>query len=389
MARDALQDAVARLQREHGIVARDGENAAVIDGRRGAARALEGGALDAAVVLDPPDNPASFDRAFFDRGLMRIADRQGEAPPALLYVRSSLIREPNATGGRTRGAIQMSNLGNNVGFANQLFQYAFLRLYGLRHDADVETPDWVGQKIFDLPGRPIARKLKMRKGDDWSVNDLALWTMERPPIDCDFWGYYQNIPPCWAPHREFLRRVFLPRRDWNAPVKSWLARHRPPGTTLVAIHLRRGDYRAYESSKPWFRTVPEEWYRRWLAAIWPHLENPVLFIASDERASVLPAFAEYAPVTSGDAEIDMPEPRLFADFAILQAADVIAICNSSFSRLAAILAADQQRAFIPSFATETFEPYEPWASDRFWQRFGAPDPRSRSRVPRFLRRFLA
>ena len=340
-------------------------------------------AVDEVRVVDAPRALAPVDRALFDRGFLRV--EVGE----LLYVRSSKISDPNATGGRTEATIQMSNFGNNAGFANQLFQYAFLKLYGLRNNAAVETPEWAGEKIFGLPHRGLGRALRMWKGDEWSVLDLPLWTMAKPPVDVDFWGYYQNVPQCWAPHRDFLRRLYRPLEPWRAPVERWLARHRPEGSTLVALHLRRGDYRTLGVEKPWFRPLPEDFYRRWLADLWPTLKNPVLFIASDDRAAVLPAFAEFAPVTAEDAEAEMPEPKFFADFAILAAADVLAICNSSFSRMAAILAPDAQRCFIPSLARATFEPYAPWASDRFWQRFGAPEPRPRLRLPRFLRRSRA
>jgi hypothetical protein len=372
-------DSVQRL-RAHGI---DEARTAVIDGRRGAVPPSDD-ASDAVLVADPPERLAAFDRALFDRGFLRIADDD-----AAIYLRSSSIRDPNLTGGRAEAAIQMSNFGKNAGFANQLFQYAFLKLYGLRHNAALEAPAWQGEAVFGIPHHAIARPLPMWKGDQWSVTDLALWTMARPPVNVDFWGYFQNVPSCWAPHRDFLRRLFRPREPWQAPVERWLQRHRGSDRTLVAIHLRRGDYQRLAPEAPWFRPVPAEFYRRWLEAIWPKLRNPVLFIASDGRDEVLPAFAPFAPVTAADAEAEMPEPKLLADFAILAAADVLAICNSSFSRMAAILGAHGQRSFIPSFETGAFEPYEPWATDRFWQRFGAPEPRPRSRVPRFLRRWTA
>ncbi|HUK59115.1 MAG TPA: alpha-1,2-fucosyltransferase [Stellaceae bacterium] len=333
-------------------------------------------------IADAPRALGPVDRVLFGRGFLRVG-------AGLIYRRSSRIDDPNKAGGDTESTIQMSNFGKNAGFANQLFQYAFLKLYGLRHNAAVETPEWAGEKIYGIPHRGLGAPLRMWKGDEWSVRDLALWDMARPPLDVDFWGYYQNVPACWAPHREFVRRLYRPRDPWRAPVERWLARHRPPGATLVALHLRRGDYRTLGAEKPWFRPLPEEFYRRWLKQIWPTLANPVLFIASDDRDAVLPAFAEFAPITAAEGEAEMPEPRFLADFAILAAADVLALCNSSFSRMAAILAADTQRAFIPELASGTFEPYEPWATDRFWQRFGAPEPRPKSRVPRFLRRWMA
>ena len=342
-------------------------------------------ASDAIVVEDPPRRLTDVDRAMFDRGFLRVDEGGG----ALRYLRSSKIADPNVTGGRTEATIQMSNFGKHVRFANQLFQYSFLKLYGLRNNAAPEAPEWAGEKIFGIPHRGLGAPLKMRKCDEWSVLDLALWTMKRPPVDCDFWGYFQNVPPSWRVHRDFLRRLYTPKEPWHAPVERWLARHRANGATLVAIHLRRGDYYELGAEKPWFRPVPAALYRRWLGEIWPRLKNPVLFIASDDRNAVLPAFAEYLPLTAEDAEAEMPEAKFMADFAIMAAADVLAICNSSFSRMAAILAPETQRCFIPSLAAGAFEPYDSWASDRFWQRFGAPEPRPRSRVPRFLRRYLA
>ena len=345
--------------------------------------------LEAVVVLTKLSAPlALLDRVLFDCGWLRLADPPGAAAPQyLLYLRSARIADPHATGGRPRGTVMMSNLGHNAGFANQLFQYAFLKLYGLRNNAAIETPAWVGEDVYGISPHHVARRRRMVKGDEWSVRDLALWESDNPPIDVDFWGYYQNVPPTWRHHRAFLRRLFEPRPAWRVPVERWLARHRPPGKTLVAIHLRRGDYQRYDPAvKPWFRVIPEDWYLRWLGEIWPSLANPVLFVATDDHETVLPRFAAYAPLTAHEAEEEMPEPRYLADFEIMAHADLLAISNSSFSRMAALLAPATQRCFIPAIETASFVPYEPWASDHFWQRFGAPATRSRSLLPRWLRR---
>jgi hypothetical protein len=64
------------------------------------------------------------------------------------------------------------------------------------------------------------------------------------------------------------------------------------------------------------------------------------------------------------------------DFEVLRRADYLAICNSSFPRMAAILAPPEQRCFIPSFTTQAFEPYEPWIDPAFWARFGPFPPDS-------------
>jgi hypothetical protein len=387
VAAGAERWATDALQRVGIAVAGAGEaNLMVVAWGRDGPRAI-GPAVDAVIVVDPPAPIAPLDRFFFDRGLLRIADPPGARAPLLLYLRSALIADPHATGGREEAVISMANLGHNAGFANQLFQYAFLKLYGLRNNAAVETPPWPGEAVFGIPHRPVARPLRKFKGDQWSVGDLALWTRARPPVNVDFWGYYQAIPESWQAHRAFLRRLFAPRAPWREPVERWLERHRPAGASLVAIHVRRGDYRGYDPAvTPWFRLIPEGWYRSWLEALWSRLAMPVLFVATDDRARVLPAFADYAPLTAEAAEAEMPEPRFLADFAIMAAADILAISNSSFSRMAAILAPPAQHCFIPAGETETFEPYDPWASDHFWQRFGAPAPRPARLLPRFLRR---
>src|SRR5262249_24893608 len=61
-------------------------------------------------------------------------------------------------------------------------------------------------------------------------------------------------------------------------------------------------------------------------------------------------------------------------------ADYLAICNSSYSRMAAILAEPTQKCFIPSFAMQCFVPYEPWMDPAFWARFADTGVLSQSRV---------
>jgi hypothetical protein len=382
--RPALADTARRLLDRHDVAAPADGKFLAFDAKGFAFERLPAGLEAAVAVARDGRELGACDRALFDRGLVRLDD-ETEAPAAL-YLRSDRIRDVNALGGRSGDVVAMSNLGHNAGFANQLFQYAFLKLYGLRHNAAIATPAWIGETVYGVPQRRTSRPLPMRKGDEWSVRDLDLWERDRAPVNVDFWGYYQNVPARWRQHRAFLRRLFEPLPPWRGAIERWLALNVPPGASLVAIHLRRGDYRTLSAQKPWFRLIPEEWYLRWLDSIWPSLANPVLFVASDERDAVLPAFRRFAPLTAAAAEAEMPEPRLLADLEIMARADALAICNSSFSRMAALLADPAQRCFIPAPATGTFEPYDPWASDHFWQRFGAPEPRPRSRLPRFLRR---
>jgi len=140
--------------------------------------------------------------------------------------------------------------------------------------------------------------------------------------------------------------------------------------TLVAVSLRRGDYRQMQSSSmPWFRIVPAEWYRDWLRTIRPTLRDPVLFVASDEPEHIVPMFQEFEQVRAAFGPVAGALPHHIRDFEVLRRADYLAICNSSFPRFAAILAPSTQKCYLPSFAAQSFAPYEAWMDPAFWVRF--------------------
>jgi transposase len=279
--------------------------------------------------------------------------------------------DPAWIGGPVRGTVAMSNFGQNGRLGNRLLQYAFLRLYGWRNGLDVAMPHWPEGEALALPPPAAA----IRKGR-WPVVTfgpfedaaaLELWRTADPPADVDFDGYFQEIPESWLAHRAAFRRLLRLRSDAETRIADWRAAAAPPGTTLVAIHVRRGDFADYDpSANPHFRMAPIAWYRDWLAQAWPTLRRPRLFVATDDRAAVLPAFADFA-------RVDGPSTGLggvFDDLAGMREADILALCNSSFSRSAALMAADGQRQMIVDFDAGRLVGYDAWADRGFWRRFG-------------------
>ena len=91
-------------------------------------------------------------------------------------------------------------------------------------------------------------------------------------------GYFQYHTSVYAPHKSFFRALFEPveaiKKEANEMLMSMLG---SSTRTLVAVHLRRGDY---DHGK--FKAAPEQWYLGWLKKNWNKLEDPILFIASDE-----------------------------------------------------------------------------------------------------------
>src|SRR5262249_48960436 len=114
--------------------------------------------------------------------------------------------------------------------------------------------------------------------------------------------------------------------------------------------------------------VPENWYLAWLRNIWPQLRNPLLFVATDEPDVIRPVFKEFESVSATFEGAGQLLPDFLRDFEILRRADYLALCNSSFSRMAAILACSTQKCFLPTFREERFLPYEPWLDPDFWER---------------------
>ena len=316
---------------------------------------------------------AKLRRDLFDRGLVEIGCVRVASLDARCFLAADAVRDIRQTGTKSRGHIMMSTLGSNGAFANQLFQYAYLKLYALRHGLTVATPAWQGRRLFGLKDQPCADlRFPKLQFHGFSDEDRQLWEKDDPPINVDLWGYFQETPKCWREQRALLRKLFqLPEKHRKA-LDAWCMETTRGGKrTLVAVHVRRGDYRKIRL--PWLRLVPEAWYVAWLRGIWPTLRDPILFVGTDEPDTILPAFSEFEVVSLTVNSGIRALPDYVRDFEVLKRADYLAICNSSFSRMAAILAPATQQCFLPSFEIESFAPYEPWLDGGFWSRFAADE----------------
>lgn len=311
-------------------------------------------------------------RALFDRGLVCISSVRIAGATALCFLASDAVRFFDTLDVESRGYVAMSGLTEYGAFGNQLFRYACAKLYALRHSLTPAFPAWQGRQLFGLEDEICEGiTLPQLSYGGFAENDREFWYADDPPINIDLAGYFQEIPECWRRHRPLLRHIFdlVPLR--RQIIEAWHRDVTADGRrTLVAVHIRRGDYRNLQTgTHPWFRLVPEDWYIDWLRTIWPTLREPLLFIGTDEPDSVLPWFREFETISPKALPVARALPDHVRDFEILRRADYLAICNSSFSRMASILAPDSQKCFLPSFETQCFEPYEPWIDPAFWARF--------------------
>lgn len=316
-------------------------------------------------------------RDLFDRGLICIGSVDVEGTKALCFQASEGVRSFDNLDVESRGHISMSGLTERGLFGNQLFRYACVKLYALRHNLTPLFPDWQGRQLFALEDKScVGLTFPKLEYPAFADNDREFWDADDPPINIDLDGYFQEIPECWRNHRPLLRHMFKLAPKLRHSIEAWQRDVTAGGRrTLVAIHVRRGDYcNRHNRTVPWFRTVPEQWYLAWLRSIWPLLREPLLFIGTDAPNAIRPFFREFETISQDGGPVAEGLPDYVRDFEILRRADCLAICNSSFSRMAAILAPSTQKCFLPSFQTECFEPYEPWIDPNFWPRFADSRP---------------
>lgn len=251
-------------------------------------------------------------------------------------------------------AISMRTLGANGRFGNQLLQYAFLRLYARQHGLTAQTHDWIGRDLFGcddpLPGGSFPSL-------DESQVDLfaSLNGQGRVYADHDLTGYFCGHTGAWRDRATDFRALFKPHPMLNAWLQPAMAELAARGSTMVGVHIRRGDF---GQGKFWI--APTGWYLRWLESIWRGLDSPVLYIASDDP-DVAAEFSAFNPVDAralGAGRLDF-----CLDHHVLSQAHHLAISNSTFSFTAAMLNEKAQSFIRPDRKLQALVPFDPWNAD--------------------------
>ncbi len=266
----------------------------------------------------------------------------------------TLARPANPDPGRPR--IGSSTLATHGRFAHNVLEYILVRLYAEKYGYVLETPEWVGGYYFEiddpLPSGPLRPLYFPRR----IVNRLVAGTAQHPPVvDCDIFS-----PLFLFEHKEEYRaRVqswLKPRPVWAPNLDPAVERLRALGDTIVAIHIRRGDFVTYK-----YPITQTAWYVDWLRSIWDGLKNPVLFLASDDLEGVRNDFAAFHPVTRADIADAWPGLEYLQEFHVLMKADIVGISAASgFSLLAARLNTTATLFVEPDVEARRIRPFAPW-----------------------------
>ena len=262
--------------------------------------------------------------------------------------------------------VQMRSLGQNGRFGNQLLQYGFARLYAQQHDLVAEFPDWIGRDIFDFDDAfPSAKFPTVNEADADLFGSLQGRTGQIF-AGRDIEGYFCGNTKEWSGWRSQFCTLFAPGQKVRGILGQALDNLRSRGDTIVAIHLRQGNYGFGR-----FWVAPTGWYLAWLRTIWSSLERPILYIASDVEWPQAD-FADFSPWSAARLGVDIPGADFLVDHHILRHANHLAISNSSFSFTAAMLNAHAGSFLRPDPTLQELVAFDPWASEVLWDAMVEP-----------------
>ena len=287
--------------------------------------------------------------------------------------------------------ISMSSLGDLGRFGNQLLQYAFLKVCAKKSNSRMECSSWIGQTLFGLEDAPISKRLPLAVEKSYYGPNLFDYIPEFIPYieklshqnsfripgeeiiesdltNVDLWGFFQVHTHYLQPYKEEIRSWFEPVSDLKSALLDGLEILRSEGKTIVGVHIRRGDF--YSVPMAGFTlVVPSKWWCEWLESIWDELENPVLFLCSDDLDNVIDDFKQFSPITYKDLNIQLPERMkdldigFYIDFYLFSNCDIAGISNSIFSFTACMLNERGTKFFRPTWNfSEKFAEFDPWNS---------------------------
>lgn len=255
-----------------------------------------------------------------------------------------------------RPRLTSSTLGNRGRFAHNVLEYVLLRLYAEKHGCVLETPDWVGGAYFELddpaPSGPLPPWPFCRR----ALNGFVTGARQgQPIIDRDALSplFLFDYP---LEFRDRVRSWLRPRPQWAPWIDPPVAALRAVGNTVVAIHIRRGDFLRFG-----YPITETQSYVDWLRDLWPTLDKPVLYLASDDIPAVRAAFREFRPVTLHDAGPAWPGLEFLQDFHMLTQADIVGVSAASgFSQLAARLNDRARLCVEPDMETGGIKTFSAW-----------------------------
>ncbi len=262
-------------------------------------------------------------------------------------------------------SVSISSLAWYGRFAHQLSEYLLLYLYTKRNNLVLETPEWVGHYFFELdeplqkPYQHVLRRgqrkfLQENLRDENSAVAFNVDIFSPGGLSSDDWALGESILP--EALRETVQSRLKVRPLWMPYLMPALEKLEAIGSTIIAIHLRRGDRVAAND------ITPTALYLEWLSRTWPTLESPVLFLASDDINIVKQDFAAYTPYSLSDLTAPWQNNEYLQDFFILMNCNILGISTGGFGAYAALLNQRARLFLSPAQNNQSIITFDPYGS---------------------------
>lgn len=237
-----------------------------------------------------------------------------------------------------------------------------MKIYAKKHGLQVETPKWIGRELFGCDDAICRRNLPDVRIPNDPVSFAADLNLhhEEPLVNMNIRGYFQYHSKSYVEYRDYFRSLFQPVPEivsrLGVKFGQLIKEH-----SVIGLHLRRGDF-GFDQ----FFVSPSEWYKKWLDSFWDKLNDPILFVASDEIDKVVKDFAKYNLVTVQDLDVDFDffnrskKKACYPDFYFLTQCDKVAISNSSFSFVACMLNEVADVFMRPRLSLKKLISFDPW-----------------------------
>jgi hypothetical protein len=270
--------------------------------------------------------------------------------------------------------VQMSTLGRNGRFGNQIFQYFFLRTVQDKLGYEIRNPIWLGDKLFNLESNKelISSALPIDWGAVAQRTDTPELDLQR--IDylmskhntnsLDISGYFHYHTKNLRPYKNFFLSVFKINNSLISRIYERLDILNI--RCVIAVHVRATDYISLEKESGGFGYAMSPNFdeiKLKLDELQDSKEGAIVYLASDDLSysSKELNLLGIKHITCRDI---FPEESayedLFTDFSLLSLANYILISNSSFSFSAAMLNQNAKLFFRPCIKTKKYLPFDPW-----------------------------
>jgi hypothetical protein len=272
--------------------------------------------------------------------------------------------------------VQMSNLGKNGRFGNQIFQHFFLKLAAMELGCEISTPQWIGNSIFNIPKTipleestnffPFERIATRNDSPDLHLEQIKKIISANNLNRIDISGYFQYHTKHLKKYQRKFKDLFDIDDSITRMTNEALKKIKKDSQPLIALHFRAGDYLEHEKSNhPFFAPPNIDAIYQKIDGIYSQIKerNSIVYLASDDLpyASALLSSKGISHFTSLDCGFDKNEDDLLAlDFTLFTLADILLISNSSFSFAAAMLSKNGKYFFRPRIEDKKYVAFDPW-----------------------------